>query len=66
MTNQPLWQDQPSPGGMIDASGQSPVHSQPETLSESPQTCWEYKVVSATFGTKLEVELNAWGSDGWK
>jgi hypothetical protein len=42
------------------------VHSQPETLSESPQTCWEYKVVSATFGTKLEVELNAWGSDGWE
>ena len=66
MTNQPLWQDQPSPGGMIDASGQSPVHSQPETRSESPQTCWEYKVVSATFGTKLEVELNAWGSDGWE
>ena len=30
------------------------------------QPLWEYKVISATFGGKLETELNAWGADGWE
>jgi hypothetical protein len=27
---------------------------------------WEYKVISSTFGTSLEGELNVWGASGWE
>ena len=30
------------------------------------QPLWEYKVISSTFGTSLEGELNVWGASGWE
>lgn len=27
---------------------------------------WQYRVISATFGSALEAELNKWGTAGWE
>lgn len=67
MTNQVPWHSQPEHSVVTGGRGHVPGQPiEPAHTSDSAQAYWEYKVISATFGAKIETELNAWGADGWE
>ena len=52
-----------APAGASSWLPESPGTVEPSSIN---QMLWEYKVISATFGGKLETELNTWGAIGWE